>query len=62
MNDSPVIPEARRKCPKVSRAARTDDAPYATAVKSGEEGSVWDDFGRFRRASGIPGGPMIVEC
>jgi len=62
MNGSLVIPEARRKRPKASRAARAKDAPCAKGVKCGGEGSGWGNFGRFRRASGIPDGPMIADC
>jgi len=61
MNSSPVIPEARPKHPKASRAARAKTR-HATGESGGGEGSAWDDFGRFRRASGITGEPMIADC
>jgi len=42
--------------------SESEDAPYATGESGGGEGSAWDDFGRFRRASGITGERMIADC
>jgi len=60
MNSSTVIPEARRKHPKASRAARAKTRRMLQGKVA--EGSAWDDFGRFRRASSITGEPMIADC